>query len=401
MRWMVIFSLLSNLLFYNYAGNTTYSTELRNVQMQYQFGGSFSISAQYDKRADLQSVELTIQTITGTSKMYPVSISDLGLLTSNGSFTGVDATPFSKVYYWFQFTFLDGSTASSPSYWFDYLDNRYTWKSNESKWFKIFWVNGDTAYGNQLQSISLAGLKSATQVLPISPTIPISIYVYPDSQSAQMLLAHSEPDWIAGSAFLRADLLVVSASTDLSSTQDLERQIPHELAHLLEYQITLENYSSSPAWLLEGLAVTAETYPNPDYARVLQKADSDSSLIAMTQLCHAFSPTSEEATLSYAQSASFVQYLISTYGNHAVMQLLQNSGDGLDCDQLVKSNLQIDLSTLDASWQAKTFSKAEKNKGELLNYWPYFLFAVILLAVIIALRWHFQKRKEKQDDHNQ
>jgi hypothetical protein len=396
MRWLVIFSFLSSLLFHNYSGNQQYSTELTNMQMQYQFGGSLSVSAQYSNPTDLKSVELAIQTLDGTAYIFPVSISDQGTLTSTAQFANIDISPFSKLYYWFEFTFSDGSSASSASYYFDYLDNRYTWQNNESKWFKIFWVNGDSSYGDQLQDIALSSLKSATQVLPVSPNIPITIYVYPDSQSAQLLTSNSEPDWTAGTAFPQMNLIVVSTSSDLSSTQDLERQIPHELTHLLEYQVTQENYSSAPAWLLEGLATTSETYPNPDYARVLKKASSTSSLIAMDQLCHSFSPTSADAALSYAQSASFVQYLIATYGNQEVKQLLQNSGKGLDCDQLVKSNFQTNLSVLDASWQEKTFGKTDKNENEFLEYWPYYVGTLALLIIFIFLRRYFQKRKEKQ-----
>ena len=396
MRWLVIFSFLSSLLFHNFSGNQQYSTELTNMQMQYQFGGSLSVTAQYSNWTDLKSVDLAIQTLDGTPYKIPVSISDQGILTSTAQFANIDISPFSKVYYWFEFTFRDGRCASSASYFFDYLDNRYTWQNNESKWFKIFWVNGDSSYGDQLQDIALSSLKSATQVLPVSPNIPITIYVYPDSQSAQLLISNSEPDWTAGTAFPQINLIVVSTSSDLSSTQDLQRQIPHELTHLLEYQVTQENYSSVPAWLLEGLATTAETYPNPDYARVLKKASATSSLIAMDQLCHSFSPTSSDAALSYAQSASFVQYLIATYGNQQVKQLLQSSGKGLDCDQLVKSNFQTNLSALDASWQEKTFGNSDKNENEFIRYWPYYAGTLTLLIIFIIFRRVLQKRKEKQ-----
>lgn len=398
--WIALLSILTNFLFRGLAENSQYTAELTNVQIQYQFGNNLSVQAQYADHANLQQAFLNLQTVSSTPDRYPLNISADGLLTSQIQLTTAKFPPFSHVYYWFDLTFTDGTSFSSPSYWFDYLDNRFDWQSNQSKWFSIFWVNEDSVYGEKLQDIALAGLKNATQVLPVSPNLPITIYVYPNAQDVQEILSSAGPDWVAGEAFPQANLILVSASADLNSVQYLERQIPHELTHLLEYTLTLQNYNSSPAWLLEGLATNAETYPNPDYLRILQKANNSKTLIPISQLCHVFSPDTEGATLAYAQSASFTRYLTDTYGNQKSVQLLQASGNGLDCSQLVSTVFGINLDALDAAWQKTTLGQAD-NQNELLQYWPILATVVILLIVAVFLRRFSLWKKEKRNGLNQ
>ena len=396
MRWMVILTLFSQILFHTSVNDVQTSTVLANVQAEYQYGEVLSVQASYTGSQNLQNATLDLQTSNKTTYQYPLSATSQGTLFSQIKLGSLTIPPFSRVYYWFDLTFADGTTYASPAYWFDYLDNRYSWQTNQSKWFNINWVKGNTAYGAGLQDLALAGLKNATKVLPISPNLPITIYVYPDAQAAQSILSSTDPDWISGAALPQSNLIVVSASADLNSTQDLERQIPHELTHLLEYQITRENYSSNPAWLLEGLATTSETYPNPDYARILQKAGSTHNLNPMNQLCHAFSPDTQEASLAYAQSASFVQYLTSRFGTAKIIQLLQSSGNGLDCSQVESNILGVNLETLDSNWQAGTFS-ARSDQNNWMKYWPLLLIVILALAVAIVLRRLFLKKREKEN----
>ena len=395
-HWIVVLSLLSNFLFHGFAENSKAAAELTNVQTQYQFGDSLTVQAHYAFPADLKQAVLNLQTNTGTLSQFPLTISANGLLQSQISLAQQELPPFSRVYYWFDLTFTNDTSSTSPSYWFDYSDNRFTWQSNQSKWFNIYWVNGEAVYGEKLQQIALAGLKTATQILPVSPNLPITIYVYPNAQNVQDILSTTNPDWVAGEALPQVNLILVSASVDLNNTQDLERQIPHEFTHLLEYSLTMQNYSTSPAWLLEGLATNAETYPNSDYTRLLQKASNSQSLIPMDQLCHTFSPDTEKAALSYAQSASFVQYLTSKYGNEKVKQLLQTPGSGLDCSRFVDEIYGVNLEALDTAWQKATFNQI-LIQNDLFQYWPVLTALIVLIVIAVFLRRYLLKKKEKDN----
>jgi hypothetical protein len=395
-RWIALFSVLANLLFPGLAVKANNSTELSGVQAQYQFGGILTVQAHYLEAANLQHADLIFQTTSSTPNQFPLQISADGTLSGQEDLASLNLQPFSRVYYWFKLTFTDNTSHTSAAYWFDYSDNRFTWQSNHSKWFSIYWVTGNPDFGNELQNIALSGLKNATQILPVPPNLPISVYVYPDAQSLPAT-ASSEPAWIAGETLPQVNVILVSASTDVNSSQELTRQIPHEIVHILEYQLTQQNYAASPAWLLEGLATNAENSPNPDYARVLQKAFTTKSLIPMNQLCFSFSPDAGEASLAYAQSASFVSYLTSTYSTDKVEQLLTYSGNGMDCSQLVKTVLGISLETADQNWQQSTFTTAARENGIFSYWWPYLILVLLLLVGLVFLRRYLITKRHKEN----
>ncbi|MHC1741176.1 MAG: peptidase MA family metallohydrolase [Anaerolineaceae bacterium] len=395
-HWFVLLALLSNFFFPGIQEMRHFSTEIVDVQAEYQFGSTLVIHALALNTGNIKQAELNIQTTQGLPTQIPLTISANGDLSAKINIPDLSLQPFSRVYYWFQISFSDGSSLTSASYWFDYVDNRFNWQSNQTKWFNIFWVSGDDKYGERLQEIALAGLKQATQILPVSPDLPITIYIYPDSQSIQEILSITDPDWVAGEALPKSNMILVSSTKDLSNFQDLERQIPHELSHLLQYKLTQQNYSSAPAWLLEGLATNSETYPNPDFSRELNKANTSHSLIALSGLCHTFSPDLQTANLAYAQSASFVKYLTNFYGTDKLLSILKNSGNGQDCSGLVFSVLGVNLDTLDRSWQKDTFSSLDE-PNRIIAYWPVLLAAIVLLLGLLL--WRRKSLIEREKGH--
>ena len=402
MRWTLIASLLIRLFFSANSPSPQQQITLTDVQIQYQFAETLSIQANFSSGEIPQHATLYLQSTGQSSHQFSLTINASGRTNIQIELNQVQLRPFARVYYWFETENSAGTKTTSPSYWFDYLDNRYTWQTNESKLFLIHWVSGNAAYGQKLQEIAISGLKNATQILPISPDLPIVIYVYPDIQSLQGVLSISDPTWIAGEAHPDLGIVFVSSSTDLNSTNELERQIPHELTHLLEYKLTGEHYAAAPAWLLEGLATNAETSPNADHARALLTAFQSQTLISISQLCTSFSPDSQQAVLAYAESASFVSYLTKRFSSEKITKLLENSNNGMDCSQLTTVTLGENLSSLDNSWQQATF-KGTGSENSVLQYWPAFLIVLVILIPLLVIRQKSQKHSKKEfessDEH--
>jgi hypothetical protein len=152
----------------------------------------------------------------------------------------------------------------------------------------------------------------------------------------------------------------------------MERQIPHELMHVLEYKLAGVSYSTIPTWLKEGLATSVELYPDPDLQRVLNEAQANGSLLSMASLCDGFPQDAKTAQLAYAQSASFVSYLNGRFGSQIFTKLIENASSGQTCENTVNSVLAVSLDQLEQDWMAVTFTDSSP-----LNYG--------ILAVVIAL----------------
>lgn len=359
------------------------SLEITNVTHAYEFGSELTITAKLPHPELIRNITLVIQPDSQQSRQVEIATSAAGDIVTQYELTTNGFDPFTRIYFWFEAEMSDGSMSSSSSYWFDYLDNRFEWKSNSTNLFTIFWTEGDTSYGQKLQSIARSGLERSTQLLPMVPILPVALYVYPDTSSMQSVLSLDSQSWVNGHTFVKSNKIIVADSPSLADTTDLERTIPHETMHLLQYQILSTSYSNAPTWLLEGLATQSELYANPDLEREFSVSQKAGALLSFGDLCHGFPNDANLAALAYAQSSSFVAYIQRTYGNQVFPTFLENATTGLDCEQNVKSSLGITLSQVELDWQASLDSSSKNSMS--VAYQVALLIGVPLLIIIIGL----------------
>ncbi|MCK5433745.1 MAG: peptidase MA domain-containing protein, partial [Dehalococcoidales bacterium] len=152
-----------------------------------------------------------------------------------------------------------------------------------------------------------------------------------------------------GAAFTRHGTIVIGISP--INLYWGERAIAHEMAHLVIHQMILNPYSGLPTWLDEGLAMYAEGSLAPEYTAYLNQAIADDSLISVRSLSSPFSAYAAEAALSYAQSYSLVEFLISNYGQGKMLELLNTFSQGSNYDAALDSVYGFDMDGLDSLWQ--------------------------------------------------
>ena len=255
----------------NHKVNAEQGFNPEDVVYSYEFGDSLTVSATIQKPETIKSLTLVIEPDKQNSRQIPILINSDPKVEINYDLKTNPLDPFSRVYFWFEAELTDGSVTTSPSYWFDYIDNRFEWKSNSTSLFNIFWVNGDAGYGQTLQQVARSGLERATQLVPVVPEIPIEIYVYPEESALKTVLSLDAQSWVNGHTFLTGNRILVVDAPPLDNVTDIERTIPHEIMHLLQFQIMGSNYGLAPVWLTEGLASQTELYANTDFERVLSR----------------------------------------------------------------------------------------------------------------------------------
>jgi hypothetical protein len=89
----------------------------------------------------------------------------------------------------------------------------------------------------------------------------------------------------------------------------------------------------------------------PEFTTYLSRAIAEDSLISVQSLCSPFSAYSDEARLSYAQSYSLVEFLISSYGRGKMLELLNIFRQGSGYDEALESVYGFDMDGLDSLWQ--------------------------------------------------
>jgi hypothetical protein len=304
--------------------------------------------------------------------------------------------PFDTITFHWEVEFTDGKNYPIDEQQLEYIDNRFTWDqiSDEEKHITVHWIEGegDPKYGQTALDIARVSLQEINAELraPLPEAITIYIYDTQDNLNAAMIL--SGRDWVGGQAHPDLGVIVIAIPSNDFSTSRMERFIPHEITHLLVYQsVTPEGYRYVPEWLDEGLATANERLPTPEYTLMIEEYRQRGQLIPLRDLCVPFSPDTQAAYLSYAQSGSIVKYIRERYGAQGIRDLLTAYKNGASCTSGVEEALNISIDTLEANWQASLAPQSQSQPQPQPSSWPAWVQRVgpwaglWLLGLLLAL----------------
>ncbi len=258
--------------------------------------------------------------------------------------------PFARVEFWWRVETRDGSVLETAPAAFIYADNRYDWQRVADEDFQIYWAAEDPGLGHTALRIARDGLERIGTILPDALAQPATIYIYPSLDDYRSALQLAGLEWIGGHADLEWDVILLSAAGGPNGSTELQKKIPHEIAHYVIGQRAGGGSNQVPYWLHEGLAVGNEPWPDPALTLVLQQAAEDGSLLSLETLCGPPPDAQPDALLFYAQSASVVRYLRNHHGDLVIRQLLAAYADGADCGGGVERILGMPLEQLEADW---------------------------------------------------
>jgi hypothetical protein len=247
--------------------------------VDYTFGGQVNFRLTFPESTPVQSAQVFLrsqgdaQTLSGDMMLNGVGVYVHDL-------TSQPLRAFTTIEYWFFITPQAGEAYYTEQHTFLYLDNRFQWQTLEDELFRVHWYEGDAAFGQSLMDAAHAGLERAGNLLKLGESQPVDIYVYASGKELQSTLRLGGLDWVAGHADPDLNLMVVSLPQGPDQKRETERQIPHEMMHILLYQAVGEGYDNLPTWFKEGVASANELRPNPDYYLILQRAIEEDSLIS-------------------------------------------------------------------------------------------------------------------------
>ncbi len=299
---------------------------------------------------------------------------------------------FSTVVYWFEVALKDGQVLKSERSSLYYEDNRFEWRTRASADFRVHWYEGDDAFAQSLLDVAELGLENIQKLLPLKLNEPVEVYVYASAQEMRATLQTLSKNWVGAHTDPDLGVMVVSLPRGPEQRLEMERQVPHELMHLLLFQWLGVGYGNLPAWLNEGLASVAELYPNPDYLTLLDKALVDDRLLPMASLCRTFPREASGAFLAYAQSTSFTRYLYQQYGSTGLEKLARAYADGLSCERGVQTALGSTLPQLERRWRGEAFREDALLKA-LVNLSPWLVVFLLALVLPLSLALAGSKRK--------
>jgi hypothetical protein len=349
--------------------------DVQDVAAFYTYGQSVTFQARVTNPDLVTQAYLLIQPEGQSTRIEEIDWNTNGEILHTYDLIPNPLRPFGRIFYWFRLITRNGEM-TTPSYWFDYLDNRFTWQTLSNEYFEVHWQGSDPAFGQTVLNTARTSLDAVQKILPVAPTLPLRIYVYENSADLQAALPGLSENWVAGQASPDLGVMLLSISPGPGQALELERQLPHEMMHVMEYSLVGGQYGNTPVWLTEGMASIAELYPNPDYSRVLDAALEKNDLLPFSGLCHAFPRDASGAFLAYAQSASLVRHIYQTHGSTTLSNLMRQYQAGLGCEEGVQAALG---KSMQGSFSVSPLWKAVQALA------PYLIIALLVMGIPLAL----------------
>ena len=256
--------------------------------------------------------------------------------------------PGTLVEYWWRITDEGGNSLKTAPAEVHFDDHRYEWRTLTEGEVTIYWYRGNDRFAEEMMAVTQVVLERLVKETGAELEKPARLYIYGSSSDLQGSMIYPQ-EWTGGVAFTRHGTMAIGISP--MSIEWGTDAIAHELTHLVIHQMTLNPYNNIPTWLDEGLAMRSEGMLGPRFSTALGEAITADSLISVQSLCSPFSAYSDEAILSYAQSHSIVEFLIVSYGQEKMFELLTTFKQGSGYDQALEAVYGFDMDELDGLWR--------------------------------------------------
>lgn len=233
-------------------------------------------------------------------------------------------------------------------------DNRFSWNTLTEGKITVYWYDGGQSFGKEIMASAQSAFVKLSESTGAYLIEPVRLYIYGNQNDLLGSMIYPQ-DWAGGVAFTRYSCIAIGIST-----ADIEWgkvTISHELTHLITTQMTLNPYNDIPTWLDEGLSMYNEGLLQPAFSTYLYNAIKNDTLISARTLCSPFSGYAEISYLSYGESFSIVDFLISQYGKDKMFALLNTFREGSTYDGALQQVYGFDMDGLNTIWQAYVKAK--------------------------------------------
>jgi hypothetical protein len=254
--------------------------------------------------------------------------------------------------YRWRLTLQDGSVLETPNQTVLYMDTRYKWKTITQDPVTVYYFPGDESLGKEALDTTIQAINNLRQQFSITADEPVRVVLYGSSSDFASALPPNSAEWIGGFAQPDLHLVVTGVQPGSDATTEIHRVLSHESVHLIVHQATDNPFNTPPPWLDEGLATYYQTVQDPRFPPILQSAVRSGQLIPIRALNSSFPDDPNQALLSYAESESIVQFILTKQGNDRMSALLHAYQGGVSNDQAVQIAFGFSLDELDKQWKA-------------------------------------------------
>ena len=261
--------------------------------------------------------------------------------------------PGAEIEYRFEVRGADG-TAHTTTSTVVYIDHELPWRTQSEGLVDMWWYAG----GDDLATDAVDGIRRGLTALDEDFGLELQrrtrLVFYADGDRMRADMGRGTRPWVGGVAAARFNLIVLYASEYDWGRSTLAATIAHELTHIAIEHTIGEPPRNLPTWLHEGVATVVESAVAErfSYQDIVDAAFEADRLISLRGLSGSFPVQSTGALLAYAQSNSFVKFIIDRWGESAITEILDAYRQGASQDSALRQAVGVGLNALEAQWLA-------------------------------------------------
>jgi hypothetical protein len=228
-------------------------------------------------------------------------------------------TPNTPITYRWRATTSQG-TIVSTSQTLLYADNRsgLDWRTVQIGQATVHWYGDHEAQARRFGDLTSGAASRAEQLLGHPLDGPVDIFVYDTQDEFFGALGPGAREWTGAATF--PNIRTVFMWLRAGPSDYLDTAIVHEVTHVVFDDATRNSYHEPARWLNEGFSVWSEQQ-NADAAARTIRAEATSGLFSFEAITAQFPIGSRGSSLSYAEGATMVGRIISSYGRGAMAKI--------------------------------------------------------------------------------
>jgi hypothetical protein len=225
---------------------------------------------------------------------------------------------------------------------------------------------------------------------PLQDTI--QVYLYSATHYKKLQHDLHIPDWGQALAIPDKNRIILNTVTaeKVNFYSDINQMLIHELSHIYITKKAGESSNAIPVWFNEGCALwLSKERRSMD---MLNRAVVTNSLIAFDDIEHVLRYDPYMAELAYDQSLSAIQYLIESYGESVIREIINRLEIEHDFSKAFFLSTGQSIYSFEKNWtlQLQPLSVFQWTRYIDTAIW------ILLMPLLLLIAWAYKKYKAKK-----
>jgi Peptidase MA superfamily len=212
----------------------------------------------------------------------------------------------------------------------------------------VSWYGSSEAIAREFGDLAGDAADAAGELLGEPLAGPIEIFVYDEREEFLGAVGPGAREWIGAAAFphLRTVFMWLGAGSEAF----LRTAIAHEVTHVVFYDASANPFHEPATWLNEGVATWSEAGNAESEDDLVRIEAGSGGLMAFEALTDQFPIDARGASLGYAQGATMVDRIISTYGTDAMAAIMDAYRSGATDEEAIEAGTDDEWDAIRAAY---------------------------------------------------